>query len=323
MAPVASAQLWETPQATVRQEVLKDFSVAGNVLQGPETRVTLDVSGGRVVGVLVEAATGTALARGVAAAWGMREADLPQLVRQLSSSELLASARRGFTEFTDESEQDMITVKVTGQGAQVRWRAYLALKIWPDAAFPATRNVSGRADAPNSIRIFSDFQCPYCRDLWHETLPGWARQTTQYRVAHYHFPLDFHKNAFAAAEASECAAAQGAFWKMADQIFAGFDVWNRLSARDAATQFRTYAGNAKLTPATFEKCMTQRSSRAVVDAQIKAGLTLGVKGTPTVFLNGMKLQNYTDASEWAQVQAVTTAKPSAAQLIESRLAQFR
>ncbi|MFD1732611.1 DsbA family protein [Deinococcus malanensis] len=237
--------------------------------------MTLDVSGGRVVGVLVEAPSGAALAPGVAAAWGTPAAGVPQLVKQLSHPELLASARRSFTEFTDEYRQDVIAIKITGQGRQTQWHAYLALKLWPDSAFPATRNVSGHAAAPNIIRIYSDFQFPYCRDLWDKALPAWEKEAALYRVAHYHFPLDFHKNAFAAAEASKCAAAQGAFWKMADRIFGEFGSWSRLPVRDADTQFRNYARSTDLNAATFDDCLTQRSFRGVVDAQVKSGLALG------------------------------------------------
>lgn len=323
LSGAASAQLWQTPQATARQAILKDFAVQGNVLQGPQTRLTLDVSGGRVVGVLVDAPTAAGVARGVGAAWGLKEAGLPALTRQLSAPGVVDGARGGLVQDTDESGQDFIALKVTGQGAQTHWRAYLGLRIWPDSAFGQTRNVSGQPGAPHTIRVFSDFQCPYCKELWDETRPSWEKQGGQYRLMHYHFPLNFHQNAFAAAEASECASAQGAFWKVAGALFADAAGWTRLDPAGAASRFRTYAQGAGLNMAAFDSCVARHTSRPAVQAQLDAGLALGVGGTPTVFLNGLKLQNYTSAEEWARVLAVTGGQPRAGDLIQKRLTEFR
>lgn len=69
--------------------------------------------------------------------------------------------------------------------------------------------------------------------------------------------------------------------------------------------------------------MSQRTFRASVDAQMQAGLKVNVQGTPTVYLNGLKLSNYSDAREVARARAITTAQPSAASVIEARLKTFR
>lgn len=321
----AQAQLLQPVAATQAQAILKPFARAGVSLTRGTSKVTLDTAGGRTVGILAEAALGNTedVARAVLAAWGSPESNLAGLVKTFNDPKFQATARAGFVETTDDSGADVIAVKLTGEGAAARWRVYAAVNIQPDSIFPTTKNVLGSVGAPNVIRIFSDFQCPYCKKLWDEALPAWKAKPAEYRVLHYQFPLDFHKNAFAAAEASECAGAQGKFGAYADVLFARFSEWTPQTASEANTSFEAYAQTAALDAAAFKTCFTTRTFKASVEVQLAAGKSLRVQGTPTVFLNGVKLANHTDAKELAAVRAITTAKPSAAAIIGQRLQSFR
>ena len=69
---------------------------------------------------------------------------------------------------------------------------------------------------------FSDFQCPYCGRFAQETLPGLRAKYVDAGLVQFvfrHNPLPVHPNAQAAAEAAICAARQGNFWGMHDQLF--------------------------------------------------------------------------------------------------------
>ncbi|MBZ9751380.1 DsbA family protein [Deinococcus sp. HMF7604] len=324
LGSAAQAQLFSTPQQTTGQAILRGFTPDGlATLRRGATTLTLDLAGGAVVGVLTETDNVPDLARGIAAGWGMKEADLAGLTNNLAAPQFLESAREGYQDFSDDNATDFLVIKVTGEGTQTRYRAYQAVQVWPASAFPATKNVSGAATAPNTLSIFSDFQCPYCKQLWDTALQTWERQPALYRTAHYQFPLDFHKNAYGAAEASECAGAQGKFWPYADTLFAQFSTWTRLDTPDAPGKFSAYAGTAGLNTAAFKTCLGQHTFKASVEAQIKAGMALGVRGTPTVFLNGIKLLDYSDAAELALVRAITTATPSARSVIDARLKTLR
>ncbi|PNY83000.1 disulfide bond formation protein DsbA [Deinococcus koreensis] len=323
LAGAAQAQLWDTPKATAAQTILKGFTARQTVLTRGDATITLDVAGNLVVGVLVEAGTAADVARGLGVAWGLAETDLAALQRNLGSPQLQAAARRGFVETADEDGSGLIALKLRGEGSATRYAAYVALKIWPDSAFPATRNVTGSAAAPDVVRIFSDFQCPYCREMWDSAAQGWEARPEQFRVSHYQFPLDKHPNAFAAAEASECAGAQGRFWPYADTLFREFDRWTPLRAADTALKFGGYAGSAGLKTAAFTSCLNAHTFKASVEAQVRAGLAVGVQGTPTVFLNGVKMGNYASPAEVARIRAVTRATPSAASVIDARLGLFR
>ncbi|GGS17119.1 DsbA family protein [Deinococcus knuensis] len=319
----SQAQLMGTPAQLAAQPTLKGFSAQGGGLVSGATRVTADVAGGRVVGVFVESDSVSGLARGIGAGWGVAEKDLPKLTQNLSNPQLLAAARTGYVDLTDDSGTDLIALKVTGEGNSTRYLGYVAMKVWPDSAFPPVKAAAGSVGAPNVLRIFSDFQCPYCKQLWDSSMRDWRAAPASFRVVHYEFPLSFHRNAQGAAEASECAAAQGRFMPFADQLFANFATWTPLDPKDAPAKYAGYARAAGLDTAAFKTCVGQRTFRADVEAQMKAGMGVNVQGTPTVFLNGMKLTDYSDAAELAQVRAVTTARPGAATLIDARLKLFR
>lgn len=315
--------MWETPENTFKQAILKGFTVQGNTASRGDARITLDVAGGRVVGLFIESRTPDDLARGIGAGWGLPEENVLKLQKNLAAPDFIAEAKQGILDFSDKQGTDLIGIKATGDGADARFIGYVAVKIWPDSAFPTTKNVTGNAAAPGALRIFSDFQCPYCKQLWDSSMQDWKKKPGEYRVYHYQFPLSFHKNAAAAAEASECAGAQGKFWPYADLLFKQFDSWVPLKAADIPARFSSYAKTAGLDTNAFKTCLAKRSMKATVDTHYKAGLSVRVGGTPTVFLNGVKLTDYSDKNELAAVRAVTGAQPSAATLIDERLKLFR
>ncbi|GHF49795.1 protein-disulfide isomerase [Deinococcus metalli] len=324
----AHAQLWQTPQATAGQAILKGYTPAGPAPTGAVftrggSTVRLDVAGGVVVGVYTEAGSLADLARGIGAGWGLAEADLATLQANLAAPRVLAAAKDGFVDTTDDGATDLIAMKSSGDGPKTRYAAYVAVKVWPDSAFPGTKNVTGSAAAPDTLRIFSDFQCPYCRQMWDRSGRSWEAAPDAYRTYHYQFPLGMHRNAAAAAEASECAGAQGRFWPYADALFTAYDAWTPLDPKDVTAPFTTYAQAAGLDTAAFTACLNAHTYKSSIDAQIKAGIAVGVQGTPTVYLNGVKLKNSADAAELARVHAATTAVPGAATLIEARLKLFR
>ncbi len=143
-------------------------------------------------------------------------------------------------------------------------------------------HIIGPADAPLTIVEFGDFQCPSC---------GVAEKTNeqirdQYgkkvRFVFRQFPLeDIHQFAYQSAKASECAAEQGKFWPMAEMLY------SRQSDLTAPA-LKTYAKEQGLDQAKFDSCLD--GQEPAVTARIKQdkadGLALGVRGTPTFFLNG-------------------------------------
>lgn len=140
----------------------------------------------------------------------------------------------------------------------------------------------GPADAPVTIVVFGDFQCPFCA-RGHETLRAIKdRYADQVRLVYKHFPLPGHPAAIPAARASMVANAQGKFWPFHDELYA-------TGARFSPEDLQEIGARVGLSETT-----APWSESKEFDAQIKRdielGMTLGVTGTPTSFVNGRPVQ---------------------------------
>lgn len=92
--------------------------------------------------------------------------------------------------------------------------------------------VLGKKDAKVTIVEFSDFQCPFCKQFFSETLPQLKKEyidTGKVKLFYRQFPLtSIHPNAQIAAEAAECANEQGKFWEYHDILFTNQASWVNL-----------------------------------------------------------------------------------------------
>ena len=141
----------------------------------------------------------------------------------------------------------------------------------------------GRADAPVTLTIFSDFQCPYCGQFFPvlKQLERSFGDTLQ--VIYRQFPLpNLHPNAQKAAEASLCANEQGKFWEMHDLMFQEQD---RLSVKE----LKEKAGRLGMDQGKFDACLDNGRYVEQIQEDQKEGNRVGVNGTPAVFINGVPL----------------------------------
>jgi protein-disulfide isomerase len=143
--------------------------------------------------------------------------------------------------------------------------------------------VRGAADAPVTVVEFSDFECPFCKQI-HPTLKQLLeRYPGKVRLAYRDFPLDsIHPQARRAAEAARCAHDQGKFWEYHDVLFTE-------SPRFALEDLRRYGGQVGLDVAKFESCLDAGVHRAAVQRDLDEGNRLGITGTPAFFINGRTL----------------------------------
>jgi protein-disulfide isomerase len=138
---------------------------------------------------------------------------------------------------------------------------------------------AGPADAPVSIVVFSDFQCPACRTLASH-LKAVRAEFPQVAVVHRHSPLSIHPFAVEAARASDCAARQGRFEPFHDALFAeqesiGVTPWSR---------FARTAGLPDLP--SFERCLASSDASGPLERDTVDARRLNVTGTPTYLVNG-------------------------------------
>jgi protein-disulfide isomerase len=163
--------------------------------------------------------------------------------------------------------------------------------------------VLGDPDAPVTIVDFSDYQCPYCRRHFEQTLPRIIEtyvETGQARYVYKDFPLhSIHPNAQKAAEAAECAGEQGQYWPMHDRIFQGQDQWAR--SADPVPALKEYAAALGLDASQFATCLDSGQFAAEVEADLSEGMAAGVTGTPGFFINGRPLFGAMPFSEFQRV----------------------
>ncbi len=149
-----------------------------------------------------------------------------------------------------------------------------------------TRHFRGDPDAPLTMIEFSDFQCPYCARHTVETVPELnAAYIDQGLLRVGFYPVAFlGEQSLWAAEASECAADQDAFWEYHDFLYQrlGNDGLRDFT-RDNLKQF---AGELGLDTATFAECMdTEKHAQQILN-DTSSAQQLGVRSTPTFLVNG-------------------------------------
>jgi len=137
--------------------------------------------------------------------------------------------------------------------------------------------------------MYGDFQCPYCSAAQPIVRRVRDRLGDRLRYAFRHLPLpEVHPDAQRAAEASESAAAQGAFWAMHDALYAQR---GRLGLEDVLRAAREAGVDAERVRADLEAgVFAPRVSR---DAE--SALAGGVRGTPGFFANGVRVEGSFDA----------------------------
>jgi protein-disulfide isomerase len=139
----------------------------------------------------------------------------------------------------------------------------------------------GDAKAPVTIVIFSDYECPFCKQA--EVTVETVRKTygDKVRIAHRDFPLSFHQHAEPAAEAARCANAQGKFWEYHDKLFPSTDL--------SSEKLQALATEVGVDRAKFDACVKSGEFKQAVEKDTAEGSGVGVTGTPAFFVNGRML----------------------------------
>ena len=146
-------------------------------------------------------------------------------------------------------------------------------------AVPADGPARGAVSPKVTIVEFSDFQCPFCARVNPTLEQIRALYPNDVRIVFRHNPLAFHQNAALAAEAAVLAEWQGKFWQMHDKLFA-----NQQDLAGAGLEQR--AAELGMDVAAFRAALDKHAAKARVDADLALGRQLGVRGTPTFFVDG-------------------------------------
>ncbi len=186
---------------------------------------------------------------------------------------------------------------VVGVGLLVAGLWYLS---GMEAADPAVLQVAAtdRKQGPESPKLvlieYADFECPACAAYQPVLKEVKETYKDDLQFVYRHFPLPMHRNAIAAALASEAAGAQGKFWEMHDLLYAKQKEWGGKPAEDRGL-FEKYATELGLDLERFKGDMASDATRAAVESGRESGSEANVRGTPTFFLNGEQLDNPANA----------------------------
>jgi Na+/H+ antiporter NhaA len=167
---------------------------------------------------------------------------------------------------------------------------------------PDRDHIRGALDAPVTVVEYGDFECPYCGQA-EPAVRQLLADSGDVRYVWRHLPLtDVHPHAQLAAEATQAAAEQGAFWRLHDVLLA-----HQGDLRVA--DLLRYAKELELDPVRFERDLRSHAGAARVAEDVDSADRSGVAGTPTFFVNGRRHHGAYDIA--GLTAAVRTARERA------------
>lgn len=148
----------------------------------------------------------------------------------------------------------------------------------------------GSLQSPVTIIAFSDFQCPSCREGsiilkdYRQRYPG------HIYLEHRYFPVGIlHRHAYLSAYFAQCAAEQNRFWELYGLLFDRQKIWDKMDREEAREAFFQMASSLTMDAVRLRSCVDAPGTRAAVLEDKVAGENLGIKATPTYFVNGSRV----------------------------------
>lgn len=178
----------------------------------------------------------------------------------------------------------ILTVGASTMLYRVKQRAYSTQGTGSTAKLGVNpSHIRGELDAPVTLEVFGDFQCPACATTSEVMRTVEKDYGPRLRVVFWHFPLPAHQHGREAALAVEAASKQGRFWGMHDMLYQNQPAWSNVA--DVRSIFEKYAESLHLDVPRFEKDLTSAEIATRVDAEQAYGVARGVQNTPTLFIN--------------------------------------
>ena len=147
----------------------------------------------------------------------------------------------------------------------------------------------GPDKAPVTIVEFSDLQCPHCKDA-QPIIDKLLTEEPNARFVFQNFPLPSHNWAAKAANYADCIgrSSKDAFWKF---VQGTFDAQSSITEANADEKLTAIADTAGVKGAEMATCAAKADTKTRVEQSVALGQSVGVTGTPTVFVNGRRIGN--------------------------------
>jgi protein-disulfide isomerase len=164
----------------------------------------------------------------------------------------------------------------------------------PEQYIHAANPTTGGENAPVQIIMFIDFECPYCQRSYPIVKELTQRYGDVIELIFKHFPLEsIHPDALPAARGASCADDQGAFWPYYDVLFTSRQL-------DEASLL-SHADTLGLDIQTFSTCLNSQKHEQEIEQDLLDGIDIGVRGTPTYVVNGIKIEGVLSKEIWDAV----------------------
>jgi protein-disulfide isomerase len=170
----------------------------------------------------------------------------------------------------------------------------------PDA-ISSSDHVRGDAQAPVTLVVYGDFQCPACKEEAEIIARAWGQLRDRVQLAFRHYPLDTHRHAFLASRYAEAAALQDRFWEMYNMLYAEQQLWS--STENAAGVIESLAAQLGLDVDKLRADAELPALRDKIVADQRGGTRAGVRGTPSLFINGKPVATPRSVSELVSLVA--------------------
>jgi protein-disulfide isomerase len=181
---------------------------------------------------------------------------------------------------------------------------------------PAPSQTGDELAPPGSPRLgggavtvveFADFQCPACAVVG--PMLQELAEANEMTLVFRHFPLEsIHANANASSRAAEAAERQGAFYGMAEALYATQSAWSNLGPVDADAYFASLAGQLGLDVDQWRSDYTSQAVRDDVAADAAAARELSLPGTPAIYIGGELYEGQASVSGYRAAIAAAAAR---------------
>ncbi|HQW65580.1 MAG TPA: DsbA family protein [Gemmatimonadales bacterium] len=146
-----------------------------------------------------------------------------------------------------------------------------------------------------TVVVFSDFECPACRQFAMRSMPGaLAAFPNDLRIVLRHWPLEYHRFAYPSARAAECAAEQGRFKAFHDIVFQSQDSLGLLPFVNLALRAGVPDTSA------FSTCSQSSTRVLAIEDDLRAADDIGGGGTPTIIIQGSVLASPPDSGGFSR-----------------------
>lgn len=197
------------------------------------------------------------------------------------------------------------------------------LEIWKNAPRRSVglggAHAKGSRDPKLDVMEFADLECPACRREATVLRELMKKYPGVVRVAFRHYPLDnacngfmsrpLHKHACDASLAAECAGQQGEFWAYHDKLFTPWGKPKPDLTREGLARSAEVVG---LNMDEFTTCMERGAGMAKIQADLRAGASIGIRSTPTLVINGRRISQSLTLAQWETImkaEGIEAASP--------------